>query len=124
MLLLSKAIDAVYFQGANKDGVYFVAATARRPHRVINGFVFLKVRYTRISSFYFVPDDLLLGWQSIRQKLDAAGGQCFTPSRQLLRKPLRERTSAQLLTYSYQGARRRTAEKSQTTRFDNVRNRR
>ena len=39
----NKAIDAVYFQGANKDGYYFVGATARRPNRVINGFVFLKV---------------------------------------------------------------------------------
>ena len=28
---------------ANNDGVYFVGATARRPHRVINGFVFLRV---------------------------------------------------------------------------------
>lgn len=41
-----QAIDAVYFQGGNKDGVYFVAATARRPHHVINGFVFLKVNKT------------------------------------------------------------------------------
>lgn len=40
---LLQAIDAVYFQGANKDGVYFVTATARRPQRVINGFIFLKV---------------------------------------------------------------------------------
>ena len=39
-----QAIDAVYFQGANKDGLYFIGATARRPHHVINGFVFLRVR--------------------------------------------------------------------------------
>lgn len=41
------------------------------------------------------PNDLLFDWQSIRQKLDAAGGQCFTPTRQPLRKPLRERARAQ-----------------------------
>jgi hypothetical protein len=42
---IPQAIDAVYFQGAYKDGLYFIAATARRPHHVINGFVFLKVKF-------------------------------------------------------------------------------
>lgn len=38
-----KAIDAVYFQGGNKDGAYFVTALARRPHKVVNSFMFLRV---------------------------------------------------------------------------------
>jgi len=41
---VSQAIDAVYFQGGNKDGAYFVTALARRPHRVVNSFIFLRVR--------------------------------------------------------------------------------
>lgn len=44
-MFVLQAIDAVYFQGANQDGLYFIGATARRPHHVINGFAFLKVRY-------------------------------------------------------------------------------
>ncbi|KAK4021997.1 uncharacterized protein LOC116919103 [Daphnia magna] len=56
-----KAIDAVYFQGGNKDGVYFVAATARRPHHVINGFVFLKVPGEGLFTSPKLPDSTLFG---------------------------------------------------------------
>ncbi|XP_019617737.1 PREDICTED: uncharacterized protein LOC109465037 [Branchiostoma belcheri] len=37
-----KAIDAVYFNGSNRDGVYFVAATARRPNKVTQTVLYLR----------------------------------------------------------------------------------
>lgn len=42
--LALKAIDAVYFNSASKDGQYLVGATARRPNGVINGFLYIRVR--------------------------------------------------------------------------------
>lgn len=36
-----QAIDAIYFNGANKDGFYIVTATARRPQGAINGFLII-----------------------------------------------------------------------------------
>lgn len=56
-----KAIDAVYFQGGNRDGLYFVAATARRPHRVVNGFVFLRIPQEGLLLSPKLPDSLMFG---------------------------------------------------------------
>ena len=38
-----KAIDAVYFSGANEEGCYVVGAAARRPEGVVNGYLCVKV---------------------------------------------------------------------------------
>ena len=37
-----QAIDAVYFNGANKDGFMIITGTARRPHGAINAFIIFK----------------------------------------------------------------------------------
>jgi hypothetical protein len=56
-----KAIDAVYFNGANKDGFYIVAATARRSHGVVDGFFIFTIPGigTLVSPKF--PDTLLFG---------------------------------------------------------------
>ena len=36
-----QAVDAVYFNGSNKDGVYVVTAIARRPNQVANVLTYL-----------------------------------------------------------------------------------
>jgi hypothetical protein len=34
-LIVFQAVDAVYFNGGNKDGQYMVAATARRHNNIV-----------------------------------------------------------------------------------------
>jgi hypothetical protein len=38
------AIDAVYFNGANKSGDYLVVGTARRKNKLVDGFLYLMVK--------------------------------------------------------------------------------
>jgi len=56
-----QAIDAVYFQGGNEDGAYFVTALARRPHHVCNSFVFLRVPEEGLLMFPRLPDSTCYG---------------------------------------------------------------
>ncbi|XP_078455460.1 uncharacterized protein LOC144721590 [Lampetra planeri] len=54
-----KAIDAVYFNAANKQGCYLVAATARRPNKVINGFIMMKLPNIGLLLSTKLPDTIL-----------------------------------------------------------------
>ncbi|CAB3361605.1 Hypothetical predicted protein [Cloeon dipterum] len=54
-----KAIDAVYFNAASKDGQYMVVATARRPKGVINGFLYLQLPQVGLLMSPKLPDTTL-----------------------------------------------------------------
>ncbi|XP_050304866.1 uncharacterized protein LOC126742280 isoform X2 [Anthonomus grandis grandis] len=41
-----KAVDAVFFNAANKNGDYFTIGFARRPDRIVDGFIYLKLAST------------------------------------------------------------------------------
>lgn len=41
---LFQAIDAVYFNGSNSKMSWLVCGTARRPNKLVNGFLYLKVQ--------------------------------------------------------------------------------
>ncbi|XP_045128767.1 uncharacterized protein LOC123514740 [Portunus trituberculatus] len=56
-----KAIDAVYFNGANENGHYLVVATARRPKGVINGLLFIRVPGLGLLQLPKMPDTMLFG---------------------------------------------------------------
>ncbi|KAK7073873.1 hypothetical protein SK128_024757 [Halocaridina rubra] len=56
-----KAIDAVYFNGANANGQYIVAATARRPHGVVNGILYIRLPGVGMLQLPRMPDTLLFG---------------------------------------------------------------
>lgn len=43
-----QAIDAIYFNGANKEGFCIISGTARRQHGVVNGFLILRFDYYHI----------------------------------------------------------------------------
>ncbi|XP_066246625.1 uncharacterized protein [Euwallacea similis] len=45
----SKAVDAVYFNGANRNGDHFAVGTARRPNRLIDGFFYLKIKNSKFG---------------------------------------------------------------------------
>ncbi|CAH1252460.1 Hypp9300 [Branchiostoma lanceolatum] len=51
-----KAIDAVYFNGSNMDGVYFVAATARRPEKVTQTILYLRLPNIGLLEHPSMPD--------------------------------------------------------------------
>ncbi|KAK9695154.1 hypothetical protein QE152_g33049 [Popillia japonica] len=44
-----KAVDAVFFNGANGKGDHFIIATARRKNRLIDGFVYLKLHDSKLG---------------------------------------------------------------------------
>ncbi|XP_068238001.1 uncharacterized protein [Palaemon carinicauda] len=56
-----KAIDAVYFNAANANGLYLVAATARRPHGVVNGVLYIRLPGVGVLQLPKMPDTLLFG---------------------------------------------------------------
>lgn len=56
-----KAIDAVYFNAANENGYYLVAATARRPKGVINGLLFLRIPSVGLLQLPKMPDTMMFG---------------------------------------------------------------
>ncbi|KAK8406860.1 hypothetical protein O3P69_007428 [Scylla paramamosain] len=56
-----KAIDAVYFNGANESGHYLVVATARRPKGIINGLLFIRVPGLGLLQLPKMPDTMLFG---------------------------------------------------------------
>lgn len=54
-----KAVDAVYFNGANKDGFYFVAATARRHENLVQTLLYLRVPALGLLELPSLPDTSL-----------------------------------------------------------------
>ncbi|CAG9759781.1 unnamed protein product [Ceutorhynchus assimilis] len=44
-----KAVDAVYFNAANKNGDHLIVGTARRPNRLIDGFFYLKLQSSKFG---------------------------------------------------------------------------
>lgn len=56
-----KAIDAVYFNAANSNGLYLVAATARRPQGVVNGVLYIRLPGVGLLQLPRMPDTLLFG---------------------------------------------------------------
>jgi len=54
-----KAIDAVFFTGASKDGYYCAVGFARRPNKDVNGFVLLRVPGVGVLQSPRLPDTLL-----------------------------------------------------------------
>lgn len=56
-----KAIDAVYFNAANANGQYLVAATARRPQGVVNGIFYIRLPGVGVLQLPRMPDTLLFG---------------------------------------------------------------
>jgi len=53
-----KAIDAVYFNAASRDGYNVIVGTARRPHGVVNGFMIVRVPDIGILVTPKVPDTM------------------------------------------------------------------
>ncbi|KAG0722609.1 hypothetical protein GWK47_044177 [Chionoecetes opilio] len=56
-----KAIDAVYFNGANESGYYLVVATARRPRGVINGVLYIRIPGLGLLQLPKMPDTMMFG---------------------------------------------------------------
>ncbi|CAL4064911.1 unnamed protein product [Meganyctiphanes norvegica] len=56
-----KAIDAVYFCSGSPEGIYLVAATARRPKGVINGVLFIRIPGVGLLELPRMPDTILFG---------------------------------------------------------------
>ena len=46
-----EAVDAVYFNGANKEGYFFVGATARRHEKLTQTLLFIRV--TKLSYLFW-----------------------------------------------------------------------
>ncbi|XP_060528430.1 uncharacterized protein LOC132703289 isoform X2 [Cylas formicarius] len=78
----SKAVDAVNFNGANKNGDYFIFATARRKNRLIDGLFFLKVANSNMGVLTIpkIPDTTLFN-DGDEDKYEAEGIQisCVEP---------------------------------------------
>ena len=53
-LTCMKGIDAVYFNGANKEGAYIVTALARRPRGVFNTMLYLRVSIKLAKALRFI----------------------------------------------------------------------
>lgn len=71
-----QAIDAIYFNGANKDGYSIITGTARRPHGVVNGFIIFRIPKigTLVSPKF--PDTMLFGGTD---ESYGAEGICYKP---------------------------------------------
>ncbi|KAF4525130.1 hypothetical protein B566_EDAN005072 [Ephemera danica] len=75
-----KAIDAVYFNAASKDGCYLVGGTARRPQGVVNGFLYLKVPAVGLLLTPKLPDTTLFQSQLEKENsVFGADGLRFEP---------------------------------------------
>ena len=48
----NQAVDAVYFNGGNADGQFFVCATARRHKKLIQTLNYIRVSDYVVSEFY------------------------------------------------------------------------
>eukprot|EP00062_Callorhinchus_milii_P012665 gi/632959942/ref/XP_007895909.1/ PREDICTED: uncharacterized protein LOC103181315 isoform X2 [Callorhinchus milii] len=70
-----KAIDAVYFSAANENGCYLVGAIARRPAKMINGFLYIKLPETGLLLSPRLPDTLM----STHEEAFGAEGLLFQP---------------------------------------------
>lgn len=66
-----KAVDAVYFNGASKDGCYFVGATARRHDNLIQTLLYIRFPDFGLLELPSLPDTCLLGEKPLSY---AAGG--------------------------------------------------
>lgn len=71
----AKAVDAVYFNGGNSEGVFMVAALARRPKGVFNGVLYLNHPSLGLLQLPCMPDTLLFG----REDRWEAEGLTITP---------------------------------------------
>lgn len=71
-----KAVDAVYFNGANKEGVYFVGATARRHDRLVQTLLYIRLPDLGLLELPSLPDTCLL---EDKPKSYAAGGLVIDP---------------------------------------------
>ena len=47
-----KAVDAVYFNGANKEGYFFVGATARRHEKLTQTLLYIRVTLMSYLCWY------------------------------------------------------------------------
>ncbi|KAJ8314692.1 hypothetical protein KUTeg_006842, partial [Tegillarca granosa] len=56
-----KAVDAVYFNGGNKDGQYIMAATARRQNNVVQTILYLRLPGIGMLEMPSLPDTKLRG---------------------------------------------------------------
>ncbi|XP_066151713.1 uncharacterized protein [Euwallacea fornicatus] len=56
-----KAVDAVFFNGANKNGDHFIVGTARRPNRLIDGILYVKIKNSKFGILELpkIPDTTL-----------------------------------------------------------------
>lgn len=71
-----KAVDAVYFNGGNKDGQFFVAATARRQNNVVQTVLYLRLPGVGLLEIPSKPDTKLQGTDP---QAFAAGGLKLDP---------------------------------------------
>ncbi|OWF52519.1 hypothetical protein KP79_PYT06824 [Mizuhopecten yessoensis] len=71
-----KAVDAVYFNGGNKDGQYMVAATARRQNNVVQTVLYLRLPGVGLLEIPSKPDTKLQGTDP---EAFAAGGLTLEP---------------------------------------------
>ncbi|XP_056014568.1 uncharacterized protein LOC125676912 isoform X2 [Ostrea edulis] len=72
-----KAVDAVYFNGGNKDGYFLVTATARRQDNVVQTLLYLRTPGLGILQGTFMSDSTNL--KGTDPKSYAAGGLKMTP---------------------------------------------
>ncbi|CAG2238130.1 unnamed protein product [Mytilus edulis] len=68
------AVDAVYFNGGNKDGQYLVAATARRQNNIVQTILYLRIPEIGFLEIPSLPDTRLRGTE---KNAFAAGGLKF-----------------------------------------------
>lgn len=68
------AVDAVYFNGGNKDGQYLVAATARRQNNIVQTILYLRIPEIGFLEIPSLPDTRLQGTE---KNAFAAGGLRF-----------------------------------------------
>lgn len=68
------AVDAVYFNGGNKDGQYVVAATARRQNNIVQTILYLRIPEIGFLEIPSLPDTRLQGTE---KNAFAAGGLKF-----------------------------------------------
>jgi hypothetical protein len=71
-----KAVDAVYFNGANQDGWYFVAATARRHEGLVQTLLYIRIPGIGLLELPSLPDTSVKG---DKEMVYSAGGLVIEP---------------------------------------------
>jgi hypothetical protein len=64
-LIVFHAVDAVYFNGGNKDGQYMVAATARRHNNIVQTILYLRVCLIFDLFIAIVNNISVILWRSV-----------------------------------------------------------